>query len=102
MSQKNPAESWLKLAAEARAKAKRMRTSYARVLMLEEAAKYEQLAQQAACGGKENHALGFPSVSSGDACRKGPHKGDSDSPYRSSRGRIRPVSTRPANGLPHA
>ena len=53
MSKKNCADSWLKLASEARAKAKRMRTSYARGLMLEEAAKYEQLGRQAACGGKE-------------------------------------------------
>lgn len=53
MSKKSDTERWLKLAAEARAKAKRMRTSYARVFLLEEAAKYEQLARQAACGGRE-------------------------------------------------
>ena len=53
MSKKNDADRWLKRTAEARAKAKRMRTSYARVFLLEEAAKYEQLARQAACGGKE-------------------------------------------------
>jgi hypothetical protein len=35
------------MAAEARAKADRMRTTYARRLMLNEAARYEQQAQQA-------------------------------------------------------
>lgn len=40
-------ESWLMKAAEARVKAQRMRTSYGRALMLEEAAKYERLAEQA-------------------------------------------------------
>ena len=46
MGEKKRAEEWLKLAAEAHAKAKRMRTSYARRLMLEEAAKYEELARR--------------------------------------------------------
>jgi hypothetical protein len=41
------AEEWLMKAAEARTKAARMRTSYARSIMLEEAAKYELLAQAA-------------------------------------------------------
>ena len=41
------AEDWLMKAAEARMKAERMRTSYARSIMLEEAAKYELLAQAA-------------------------------------------------------
>jgi hypothetical protein len=40
-------EDWLVKAEEARTKAKRMRTSYARSIMLEEAAKYELLAQAA-------------------------------------------------------
>ena len=47
MGEKKRAEGWLKLAAEAHAKAKRMRTSHARRLVLEEAAKYEELARRA-------------------------------------------------------
>jgi hypothetical protein len=42
-------EHWLKMAAEARAKADRMRTTYARRFVLDEAARYEQRAQQAKC-----------------------------------------------------
>jgi hypothetical protein len=40
-------EDWLTKAAEARTKAERMRTSSGRSVMLEEAAKYERLAQEA-------------------------------------------------------
>jgi hypothetical protein len=41
------AKHWLRKAAEARAKAERMRTSYGRSIMLEEAKKYERLAKEA-------------------------------------------------------
>jgi hypothetical protein len=41
------AEDWLMKAAEARTKAERMRTSYGRSIMLEDATKYERLAQEA-------------------------------------------------------
>ena len=51
--EKKSAEGWLKLAAEAHAKAKRMRTSYARRLVLEEAAKYEELARRANNGASD-------------------------------------------------
>ena len=54
MDEKKRAEGWLKLAAEAHAKARRMRTSYARRLVLEEAAKYEELARRA------NYVAGDP------------------------------------------
>ena len=47
MGGKKSVKGWLKLAAEAHAKAKRMRTSHARRLVLEEAAKYEELARRA-------------------------------------------------------
>jgi hypothetical protein len=53
MGEKKRAEGWLKLAAEAHAKAKRMRTSYARRLALEEAAKYEELARQTNYGARD-------------------------------------------------